>query len=626
MTAFCTRIRNKIFFDPECARSRDAAFPYLYSWPLAKNFVILRDNFVFHHSHFFNRFIMKKRFLSLIVAILTLATAQSQIVITEIMYNPPESGVDSLEFIEVLNTSNGTVDMTGWTLEFGTFSSILPSLTVAAGQYQLFSVNAAAIQNNFGKASVQWTSGALSNNGTSIRIKNTALAMIDSVSFDDQAPWPTGPDGTGSSLVLCDPSTDNNLGENWSEATTETSVVIGVSIVYANPGAVSGCVSGLVAEEDNLAVTPGQGNVLTVLSNDNVPNPVTSFTVISAPQHGTAVPQPDNTILYTPAAGYCGPDQFIYQVCDGPVSCSSATVNIDVKCYPVRTIAQMNNINPIGIPDSLNVSCELTGTVYGVNIRASGGGLQFVIMNDNGTEGISTFRGTGTFGYDVKEGDKVTVRGTIAFFSGLTQINLDTVFKVSANNPLVAATVVPTVAESTENLLVRINNLRYVDIAQWTPGVGSGFTVRVYSPSNPADTIQMRIDNDIDLFNTATPPAEPFDVIGLGGQFDGSAPYTTGYQLLPRYTADIVTMVGTTLVDYKNEVKLAPNPVKDILTITTAVTFDRVSLVNPNGQVVKTIQNPSTQTELNMSAMPGGVYVLRFEKAGSIWATPVVKM
>lgn len=569
---------------------------------------------------------MKKYFFSLMIFLCALAGAQGQIVITEIMYNPPESGTDSLEFIEVLNTSNNTVDMTGWTLEFGNFVTVLPSLTVNAGKYQVFSVNPTVMQNNFGIASIAWTPGGLSNNGTSIRIKNAASVMIDSVMFDDIAPWPSAPDGTGPSLVLCDPTADNNIPSNWYECTTETNIVIGIYTVYANPGAASACVSGLVATDDEIAVPPGQPSVLDVLANDNLPTPVTSFSVISQPQHGTAVAQPDNTILYTPSAGYCGPDQLIYQICDAPNSCTSGTVFLEVKCYPSRSIGEMNNVNPIGLPDSLNVSCELTGTVYGVNLRTSGGGLQFVIMNDNGSEGIAMFRNTGNFGYSVTQGDKVTVRGTIAQFNGLTQMNLDTVVKVNADNPLANPTVVLRPDETVENRLMRINNLRYVDVAQWTPGVGAGFTVLVYSPANVTDTIQMRIDNDIDLFNQATPPAEPFDLVGLGGQFDASAPFSSGYQVLPRYAPDVMDMSGTVIIDYSNNVSIAPNPVADVLNITTTVSFDRILMMNQNGEVVKTIQTPAANTQLAVKEMAAGVYVLRFEKAGSVWVTPVVKL
>lgn len=569
---------------------------------------------------------MKKALFSLLLSLLVSVVAQAQIVITEIMYNPPESGTDSLEFIEVLNTSATTVDMTDWKVEFGTSSFTVPTLTVGAGQYQVFSVNSGAIQRNFGVSSIQWTSGGMSNNGTSVRVKNAASAIVDSLTYDDIAPWPTSPDGLGYSLVLCDPAADNTLASSWVECPTETQVSIAGVIVYANPGAASGCVSGLVPENDVIAVLPGQSTTLSVLLNDNIPSPVTAFTITSGPSHGTAVVQPDNTIWYTPAAGYCGSDALTYQVCDGPSSCATASVAITIKCYPERAIGDMNNVNIIGLADSVGANCQLVGIVHGVNLRASSGGLQFVLMNDNGTEGIAVFRNTGTFGYNVQEGDEVVARGTIAQFSGLTQMNLDTVYKISGSNPLANPAVVLKLDESTESRLVRIKNLRFVDATQWIPGIGSGFTVKVYSPSNVNDTIDVRIDNDVNLFNQTLPPSEPFDVIGLGGQFDGSAPYTSGYQLMPRYALDILTNVSTSLVNFSAFVKIAPNPVKDVMNIQTSTTFERITVFATDGSVMKVINNPSSTERVGMIDMPAGVYAVRFEKDGGVWTTGVIKL
>ena len=230
---------------------------------------------------------MKKAILTFSCFLSFLLATQAQIVITEIMYNPPESGVDSLEFIEVLNNSNASVNMTEWTLEFGTFSFTIPTLNLGAGQYQIFSVNAVAFQNNFGKASIQWANGALSNNGTSIRLKNTAGVLIDSLTFDDAAPWPTEPDGFGPSLVLCDPNSDNTQAASWKAATTPTGVIIGGVEVLANPGAASGCSNVLNAKADDFLALPGVITSLNVLSNDDIPDPANiTVSIIQPPLAG----------------------------------------------------------------------------------------------------------------------------------------------------------------------------------------------------------------------------------------------------------------------------------------------------------------------------------------------------
>ena len=88
--------------------------------------------------------------------------------------------------------------------------------------------------------------------------------------------------------------------------------------------------------------------------------------------------------------------------------------------------------------------------------------------------------------------------------------------------------------KATESQLVTIENLTIVDPADWTNS-GSGFNVDVTDGTN---TYTMRIDADVDLYGTVA-PASAFNLTGLGGQFDSSSPYLGGYQLLPRYMADI---------------------------------------------------------------------------------------
>jgi len=82
---------------------------------------------------------MKKTFtkqliLSVIFAFLSMAAFSQDIVITEIMYNPPESGTDSLEFVEILNNSGAAYDMTGASFTDG-FNFTFPTLSLADGEY-----------------------------------------------------------------------------------------------------------------------------------------------------------------------------------------------------------------------------------------------------------------------------------------------------------------------------------------------------------------------------------------------------------------------------------------------------------------------------------------------------------
>jgi PKD repeat protein len=163
----------------------------------------------------------------------------AQVVITEIMYNSPESGTDSLEYIEFYNNGTAAVNMEGYTTTGVDFT--FPAMTINPGAYTVLAVNAAAMQRTFGVSALQWTSGALSNSGEAITLKDNFGILVDSVMYDDVAPWDTLADGWGHSLVLCDPNLDNNLGENWSAATTFVTVNAANDSIWGNPGA--GCPS-----------------------------------------------------------------------------------------------------------------------------------------------------------------------------------------------------------------------------------------------------------------------------------------------------------------------------------------------------------------------------------------------
>ena len=565
---------------------------------------------------------MKKTILTFSCFFSLFLAAQAQIVITEIMYNPPEGGNDSLEFIELYNNGNAAVNMENWTM-FGVVFTF-PAVTVQPGGYLLLSINETALQNQFGVTSIQWTGNALSNGGETIKVINNSGVVVDSVTYDDVSPWPTAAAGGGASIVLCNYNSDNTQAASWQAASTPTGVTINGFPVFANPGAASGCPTTINAQPDFFNIfTGGQTDTLPVLGNDQIPGPNVVVTITAAPQFGTASVNADNTIAYTPNSGYCGNDALIYSACIGS-ECDTALVTLAIPCYPQRSIFQIASENADGVADSVDVTCTLLGFVCGVNTRASTIGTQFTIIDANNSAGINVFSPTTTFGYAAKEGDLISVRGVIAQFNGLTEIIPHSLMKVSENSPLPGAIPVIKPEETTESRLIRINNLHFVDTAQWDTGLGAGFTVQAVSDDHPQDTIFIRIDNDVDLFNEPVPP-QPFNLTGIGGQFDATSPYTSGYQIAPRYIPDISSLVKAKEADFSAYVKLAPNPVCDQLLLQTEVQFERVRIFSATGALVKTIENPALSGQIPVSAFSAGVYFMLFEKDGAVWTTRFVK-
>lgn len=570
---------------------------------------------------------MKKTILALALLLGIFATGRTQVIITEIMYNPPEGGTDSLEYIELHNFNNLPTDISGWS--FLGIEHVFPAGTVMGpGGYLVIAKSANAFQLVFGFTPTVWTSGALSNNGETIELRDANGVVKDAVPYLNALPWPVEGAGTGPSIVLCNFNSDNSLPGSWQAASTATGVIVNGIEVKGNPGMDSGCtaMNQLTAVNDNVSVSTGQLKYLNVQGNDLILNALTTFIILTPPTQGSATVS-GNGINYTSNQGYCGPDQFTYQICDVN-SCSEATVNINVKCYPQRSIGLMTSENAAtGLADSLNVSCELQGTVYGVNLRPLNNNqpsLLFTIIDDSGN-GIAVSTLGGTFGYTVKETDKIAVRGSIGQFNGQTEFRPDTIIKLSENNPLLTPTLVTSLSEATESKLVKIDALRLVDPLSWTTGVGSsGFNAPAVSDNHPNDTILIRIDRDVETFNLAAPTGV-FDLIGIGGQFDASNPYTTGYQVLPRYNPDIDLGAATQQADFSAEVALSPNPATSILVIDMQVAFDRISILNVKGQLLKTYNEPAEQQKVDVSLYKSGVYYAQFEKGGKTWTTRFVK-
>jgi hypothetical protein len=572
---------------------------------------------------------MKKTILLLAFFAAFISASSAQVIISEIMFNPPESGNDSLEYLELHNNANATVDISGWNFTQG-IDHIFPAGTLLpAGGYITLAKNANAFQLVFGFQPIVWTNGALTNSpGEDIELRDANGTVIDYVDYLNAAPWPLEANGQGSSLVLCDFNGDNSNPSNWIAATTLSGVTVNGKVVAGNPNAASGCqVSGTIfATADNVVAQAGQNAVFNVLTNDLFLGTVTSLVVTTQPLHGNASISGDK-IAYTPNQGYCGPDQLEYKVCNAS-SCSNGIVSIEVRCFPVRSIASMTGENTAGVADSLDRPCALQGVVYGFNLRPTTGtlpSLLFTLVDAQGN-GISVSSLNSKFGYTVEEKDNVTVYGVVKQFNGMTEFRPDTIFKNSANNSLLTPVVVSNLSEQTESKLIRIKNLHFVDAAEWTTGVGtSGFNVRAVSDLQPQDTILIRIDHDVETYNSPV-PAEPFDLTGIGGQFDNTSPFTSGYQVLPRYNADINTLVGIQEVDLSDEVTLSPNPAREMLLIEMKTSFDRVTIITAAGRKVKSIENPDNNHSVNVSLLPAGTYFVRFEKGSATWTTQFVKL
>lgn len=232
---------------------------------------------------------MKKILLPLISVFIFIGiNAQTpNLVITEIMYNSPESGTDTAEFIEIYNNGASAIDLTNFTCTGGIYT--FPNVSLAAGDYYVITIDSSGFYNTYGVNADGVFMSGLSNAGESIVLKNAAGVTIDSVNYDDSGVWPSGaatgqPDGGGASLVLCDVNSDNSLGNNWSTSTTNIGLTVNFFQILASPGTDNGCCSAVTGSETS---TICNNESLTVNGTIyNASNPTGTETFVNGASNG----------------------------------------------------------------------------------------------------------------------------------------------------------------------------------------------------------------------------------------------------------------------------------------------------------------------------------------------------
>jgi len=202
-----------------------------------------------------------------------LAVGQSlpstKLVISEIMYNDLSSS-DSLEYFELFNPMNNSINLGGYTITKGVNFSFPPNTYLLGGQYMVIAKDSALVNSVFGiSGTFQWDSGGLKNSGEVIMIQNAYGDTLAFVDYDDSSPWPVEGDGNGPSIEFCNPVPFyNNDGALWSASNNFISLFNGDSI-FGTPG--TGCVVSSIEnykeKDDNISMYPNPANDMLFFDN-----------------------------------------------------------------------------------------------------------------------------------------------------------------------------------------------------------------------------------------------------------------------------------------------------------------------------------------------------------------------
>lgn len=176
-------------------------------------------------------------------------------VITEIMYNPPEAGTDTLEFIELYNPSTtATINLAGYYFSSGVEYTFPPGVMLPPEAFVIIAKDSVAFTSTSTIPAFEWVSMSLLNTGEGLALRNAGGTIADTVFYDDALPWPAEADGMGASLSICDPTMDNNDPSNWAASSFNTGIVVNTFTIFADPLALVACPP-VGIEEDELNTT-----------------------------------------------------------------------------------------------------------------------------------------------------------------------------------------------------------------------------------------------------------------------------------------------------------------------------------------------------------------------------------
>ncbi len=213
--------------------------------------------------------------------------------------------------------------------------------------------------------------------------------------------------------------------------------------------------------------------------------------------------------------------------------------NSGVPCDPQTVIlsdVRENDAN--GVPALNGAFVVVNGIVNVDNYTLDSLTLSSFYMQDEDA-GVNIFRGT--VPANIVAGDCLTVSGWVGYYNGLTELlssgSGNCIFQVLRTNhvdpPDPALLNTSSFFEAYEGMLAEIDNVTIIS-GDW-PGQGQFANLTIQDGQG---TMIMRIDDDTNIDGSPEPQGA-FNVIGIITQFDNSSPYTDGYQITPRSTADI---------------------------------------------------------------------------------------
>ena len=450
-----------------------------------------------------------KYIYTLLLALL-FGAIQAQVVINEV--DADQFGTDAAEFIEIYGTPgqslNGMV-MVWFNGAAGTSykTTDLTGYSIPASGY--FVIGNAGVTN----VNLTFAGNTLQNGADAIAIYSATIAS-----------WPNG------------------------TAASTTGLVDAVVYGTADPDATT-LLNTLTAGQpqvDELAATSTLNNSSSRLPDGGAPFNSTSYVAQlptpGASNTGTISGCMDNTACNYNALAITdnGSCAFPGDACNDNIATTTGDT-YDVNCACAGTPIAGGTISAARIA-GVGAAVTITGIV--TNGTEMGSSVRYI---QDSQAGIAIYPGVDWAAWPAAplRGDLVTVSGVITEFNGLLEIGptLTAVAVNSSNNTLPTNQLVTPnmIAEDYEGELVTVDNVVF-DLAGSVISANSTYS---YLANGQSGVIYIRAGSVLVGTNL---PASAITLVGIVSQFDATAPFDAGYQILPRDENDFILPPGVAII------------------------------------------------------------------------------
>ncbi len=509
----------------------------------------------------------------------TIPVVVPNLVITEIMYNGPEGGSDTTEFIEIYNNDTMAVNLAGYYFVQGV-NDTLPNYILDTNSYFVMAVDSVKFFNFFGVSAHQWISGGLSNGGEDIILVMPSGDTVDIVDYDDGGSWTSQPDGSGPSLTLCNPNLDNNNGANWSYATTFVGINAAGDSIWANPG--TGC-----------------GNIVPPPTGDTIPPVVNNVQLLSATGVEVYFNEPvdvsaENTANYTGL---------------GTISTAVRNTNGDMVTLTLATALVDGTSNTLTIANVKDTSANIMTMPQNFELVFNGSTADLlfteIMYNDlSSSDSLEYFEIYNNGASTANLGGMIITEGVNYTFPANTMLNAGDYLVVAKDSALV-------------NSVFGISGTH-----QWTSGglknsgedieiqntIGDTLAYVDYDDSNPWPTAadgdgpsiefcDKSVDNN-DGTNWSV--SEKFVTI-----FNGDSIYGTPGE-------DCYHDAISNIYNNNSFVNIYPNPATSVLYITTDNSEFDMSIFDVSGRIVMQKELSGSNNTINIKTLNSGMYYIQF--------------